>query len=92
MEKRIKAGVYKQMQKFADLTIVMILKGNMMRAKKCIDIAEILLLKGNDQTKNAIINVYLYSVSTVLELHHYNVQKLLSRNLRAEYIRQTNTF
>ena len=92
MKKRIKAGIYKQMQKFADLTITMVLQGNMIRAKKCINAAENLLVNGNDQTKNAISNVYLYSVSSVLELHHYNLQKMFPSNLRAEYIKQTNTF
>ena len=92
MKKYNEAGVYKQVQRFADLTIAMILKGNMERAKKCIGVAEMLLIKGNYQTKNAILNVYLFSVSSILELHHYKLEKLFSDNLRIEYIKQTNTF
>jgi len=92
MKKHIKSGVYKQMQKFADLTITMVLKGNMTRAKKCLDAADSLLVNGNYQTRNAISNVYLYSVSAVLELHHYNLQQLFPRHLQAEYVRQINAF
>ena len=80
------------MQKFADLTQTMIVRGNISRAKKCFAIAENLFLNGNRETKTAISNVYLYSVSGMLELKHFNTEKLLPNNLKKEYIKQINAF
>ena len=80
------------MQKFADLTQTMILKGNISRVKKCFSIAENLFINGNKETKTAISNVYLYSVSGMLELKHFNTEKLLPCNLKKEYIKQINAF
>lgn len=80
------------MQKFADLTQTMILRGNISRAKKCLSIAENLFINGNKETKTAISNVYLYSVSGILELKHFNTETLLPNALRREYIKQINAF
>lgn len=80
------------MQKFADLTQTMIARGNISRAKKCFMIAENLFINGNKETKNAISNVYLYSVSGMLELKHFNTEKLLPSALKREYIKQINAF
>ncbi|WP_159476235.1 hypothetical protein [Dyadobacter sp. 3J3] len=92
MKRKISRGIYKQMQKFADLTQIMILKGNMARAKKCFSIAENLFINGNKETKTAISNVYLYSVSGMMELKHLNTEKLLPNTLKREYIKQINAF
>lgn len=80
------------MQKFADLTQTMIARGNISRAKKCFAIAENLFINGNKETKTAISNVYLYSVSGMLELKHFNTKKLLPNSLKREYIKQINAF
>lgn len=80
------------MQKFADLTQTMLLRGNISRAKKCFAIAENLFINGNKETRTAISNVYLYSVSGILELQHFNTEKLLPYTLKKEYIKQINAF
>ncbi|MBE9462258.1 hypothetical protein ACFP1I_13545 [Dyadobacter subterraneus] len=92
MKRKITRGIYKQMQKFADLTQTMISRGNISRAKKCFAIAENLFIHGNKETKTAISNVYLYSVSGMLELKHFNTENLLPNNLKKEYIKQINAF
>jgi len=92
MRKKVTKGIYKQIQKFADLTRTMIVRGDMPRVKRCFDIAENLFVNGNRQTKNAISNVYLYSVSGTLELNHINTEKLFPSALKAEYIKQINAF
>ena len=85
-------NVYNQMQRMADLTITMVLSGKMARAKKFLDTAEKLFLKGNFQTRNAVSNVFVYKLSTVLELHHGNLRALLPGSLHKEYVKQINAF
>lgn len=85
-------SVYNQMQRMAELTVMMVLSGKLIRAKKFLDAAEKLFLSGDYQSRNAVSNVYLYDVSTLLELHHYNVQSLLPVSLQREYIKQVNAF
>lgn len=92
MKKKIAKGIYKQMQKFADLTQTMIARGDISRAKKCLAIAENLFMNGNREQKNAISNVYLYSVSALLELKHFNTEQLLPGALKKEYLKQINAF
>ena len=90
MRRKVKQGIYKQMQKFADLTRTMITTGKLDRAKKCFSIVESLYITGNAQTKSAISNVYIYSVSGVLEINHLNIEKLFPYTLKKEYIKQIN--
>ncbi len=90
MKRKISRGIYKQMQKFADLTQTMIVRGNISRAKKCFAVAENLFINGNKETQRAISNVYLYSVSGMLELKHFNTEKILPNALKKEYIKQIN--
>lgn len=92
MKRKISRGIYKQMQKFADLTQAMIVRGNISRAKKCFAIAENLFINGNKETQTAISNVYLYSVSGMLELKHFNTEQVLPNALKREYIKQINAF
>lgn len=70
-------GVYNKMQRMAELTVTMVLSGKLIRAKRILDAAEKIFLNGNYQCQNTVSNVYLYDVSTVLELNKYNVQVLL---------------
>ena len=84
-------NIYAKAQKFADLTTALIIKGNIIRAKKCLAVAEKLLLNGTAETKSAISNVYVFSVSTFMEVHHCSIANLFPATLRAEYIKQVNT-
>lgn len=82
--------IYKQTERFADITKKAIISGNISRAKKLLNIAENLLETGSTETKNVISNVYVYSVSTFLELRHCSISNLFPKALRAEYIKQIN--
>lgn len=92
MKNRSNNSVYDQMRRMAELTIAMVLAGKLQRAKKFINAAEKLFLSGNYQSRTAVSNVYLYDVTTILELHHYNVQTLLPQSLQKEYTKQSNAF
>lgn len=82
--------VYAKAQKFADITTALIIKGNIRRAKKCLDIAELLFTTGSSETRNAIGNIYVHSVSTFMEMHHCTIAKLFPDTLHAEYVKHVN--
>jgi len=90
MKNNVKTVAAKAAQ-FAEITKNCIRLGNILRAKKCLDIAELLFSTGSNETKNAIGNVYVYSVSTFMELKHCTVSKLFPPSLKQEYISQINT-
>ncbi|WP_221393644.1 hypothetical protein [Dyadobacter sp. NIV53] len=92
MKKGNNDSVYNQMQRMAELTVTMVLAGKMVRAKRLLESAEKLFLNGDYRSRNAVSNVYVYDVSTLLELHHYNVHTLLPIGLQKEYIKQINAF
>lgn len=82
---------YKQAQRFADVTKVLIARGNMQRAKQCLQIAEDLFNNGTSEIKNVISNVYLFSVSSFIETHHCSIKNLLPNFLQREYYKQVNS-
>ncbi|MEO8235733.1 MAG: hypothetical protein ABI549_09995 [Flavobacterium sp.] len=84
--------IYKQAERLAEITKTFIISGNIIRAKKCLAIADQLLVNGSNETKNAISNVYVFSVSTFMELRHCNIANLFPQNLKLEYNKQINTF
>lgn len=83
--------VYKQAERFAEITKLAIASGNITRAKKFLSLAESMLAKGSNETKSIISNVYVYSVSSFLELRHCNISNLFPASLKAEYNKQINT-
>ena len=86
-------NVYKAIGHFSDLTKHLILKGNFGEVKHCFDLAEKMLLEGNARVRNAVENVFVYSMSSVLDLAtpvSDRIRALLNDSLRAEYIRQVN--
>ncbi|RZJ72965.1 hypothetical protein [Flavobacterium sp.] len=90
MKNRI-TTIYKQADRFAEITKAFIRTGNIARAKKCLAVAEKLFTEGNQQTKNAIANTYVFSVTTFMELRNCRIANLFPQSLRAEYVRQINT-
>jgi hypothetical protein len=84
-------NIYKQTERFAELTKNLIISGNIARAKKCFTVAEKLLENGSDETKNAITNVFVFSVSCFMEMHHYRIHHLFPKSLENEYLKQVNT-
>lgn len=75
---KTKQSIYKRMQKFADLTNKMIAEKNINRVKKAFNYAEELLLTGNNELKNAVLNVYLFSISSKLEIQDEEGRKVLN--------------
>lgn len=84
-------SIYKQAQRFADVTKQCIVTGNISRAKQCLTVASKLLENGNTEIKNAICNVYVFSVSSFLEIHHCAIRNLFPEKLLTEYHKQVNT-
>ena len=82
--------IYKQAERFAEITNKVIISGNISREKKLLSIAENLLETGSNDTKNVISNVYIYSVSSFMELRHCSISNLFPKALRTEYIKQIN--
>jgi hypothetical protein len=89
MRHHVKTVANKAVQ-FAEITKAFIRQGHIARAKKCLDIAELLFATGSNETKNAIGNIYVYSVSTFMELRNCTVAKLFPPQLKQEYISQVN--
>ena len=90
MKNQVKS-VYKQAERFAEITKKAIISGNIVRAKKCLALAEHLFITGSAETKNVISNVYVFSVSSFMEMRHCSISHLFLQFLKAEYIKQINT-
>jgi hypothetical protein len=82
--------IYKQAERFAEITKKAIITGNINRAKKCLLVAEQLFKTGSNETKIAITNVYVLSLSSFMELHHCSISNLFPNTLKEEYIKQIN--
>lgn len=89
MKNHVKTAATKAAQ-FAEITKNFIKSGHILRAKRCLDMAELLFTTGSNETKNAIGNVYVNSVSTFMEIHNCTVSKLFPPTLKREYIAQIN--
>lgn len=83
--------IYKQAERFAEITKKAIIAGNIARAKKCLAHAEMLYTTGSKETKNVISNVYVFSVSSFMELRHCSISNLFPQNLKLEYNKQINS-
>lgn len=82
--------IYSKASRFAMVTKKSIMNGNIWRAKKCLMIAERIFEEGTQETKNAISNVFLHSVSLFMEVHNCNIKNLLPKKLMNEYLNQVN--
>ena len=82
--------VYKQAERFAEITKRAIITGNIIRAKKCLAVAEQLFKTGSNETKIAITNVYVLSIAGFMEMKHCSISNLFPNTLKEEYIKQIN--
>lgn len=80
--------IYKQAERFAEITKKAIITGNIKRAKKCLAIAEQLFETGSNDTKIAITNVYVLSIATFMEVKHCSISNLFPKTLQDEYVKQ----
>lgn len=90
MKNKSNQYINSQMQRFADVTKTLIMTGNIARAKRCLEKAEDIFNNGTSEIKNAMTNVYVFSVSTFMEPHHCNIRDLFPESLRSEYRKQVN--
>lgn len=82
--------IYQQADRFAEITKKAIISGNISRAKKCLEKAEQLFETGSNETKSVISNVYVYSVSTFMEIRNCSISGFFPKTLKAEYVKQIN--
>jgi hypothetical protein len=88
-------SIYVSMQNLTDITKKNILKRNYKRVERCFGIADRLLRTGNAQVKNAVENVFVYSIGIWLDGvirkdDRERVMQLLPASLKAEYCHQIN--
>lgn len=84
------SSIYIKTERFAEITKSAIISGNLERAKKCMSVAERLFTTGNYETKNAISNVYIFSVSTFMEFRNFSISAVFPKQLKDEYLKQIN--
>lgn len=82
--------IYSKADRFAMVAKKSIMTGNISRAKKCLTIAEKIFEEGSQETKNAISNVFVYSISLFMEIHKCNIKNLFPKHLLNEYSKQVN--
>lgn len=79
-----------QIQRFAELTIKLVIHGNIQRAKRCLQTADDLFSKSNEEIKNAIVRVYVFSVSGFIKMHRCSIKNLFPQLLQNEYNKHVN--
>ena len=84
-------SLYKTIAGFASYTKELIRQGNLPLVKDCFTTAEYLLDEGTANVKSAIENLYVYSVTSFLDLTgavSKQIKELLPVHIRAEYKKQ----
>ena len=87
-------NIYTTVQCFAHFTRSLIGAGNLQTAKLCLNLAEELVQKGNNTVKNAIENVFLYTLSPLLDKGDAcsaSLKSMMGGELMKEYQRQLAT-
>lgn len=79
---------YKKAERFAEVTKKALIAGNVIRAKKCLNIAEKLFISGSAETKEIIANVYLESITSFLKVKNCNISNLFPEVLKVAYSKQ----
>lgn len=78
------------MHRFANVTKTCIITGNIIRAKKCLSVAETLWKNGTNAVKLAVANVFIFSLTSFMEVHHCNIKQLFPVELFSEYYNQVS--
>jgi hypothetical protein len=84
-------NIYTTVKCFAEYTKQLINKGNLSEVKHCFNVAEKMLTSGNKVVKNAIENVYIFSISSILDFASplsNKIKGMMNRRLLSEYKRQ----
>jgi hypothetical protein len=90
---KVSAGgnIYNVLLSFANYTKNCANVGNTKKLSSCFKVAEKLLNKGNNIVKSAMENVYVFSVSSLLEIVspiQEQVKKMFPENLKIAYTKQ----
>lgn len=84
-------SLYKTISSFASYTKELIRQGNLPLVKDCFATAEYLLEEGTSNVKSAIENLYVFSVTSFLDLTgsvSKQVKELLPARIQSEYKKQ----
>jgi hypothetical protein len=81
-------SIYKQVERFEEINFKVIFSGNIIRAKKLLNIAEFFWEPGNNETKRISTNSNVYSFSPLMKLGHYSISNPFSKVINAEYNKQ----
>jgi hypothetical protein len=94
IEQSVECNLIKIIDGFARYTIDLIKKGNLSAIKNCFGAAEQMLTDGSSEVRNAIENVYMFSISIFFDMAHAvsnQVKELLPAQLMEEYHKQIYT-
>jgi hypothetical protein len=90
MEIESNRNIYIEMQSIANITKALLSEGNTDRAKRYMLLVEELFINGSTEVKNGVTNVFLFSVTSFMELSQLNIRTLLPKQLEIEYDHQIN--
>jgi len=91
IEQSSECNINKIIDRFAGYTIDLIKKGNLPAIKNCFSAADQMLADGSNEVKQAIENVYVFSISIFFDMAHAvskQVKELLPEHLMEEYHKQ----
>jgi hypothetical protein len=77
-------------QRLTDLTRESLMVSDHKKAKQYIDITENMYKTGDKRTKHQIATIFIFSVSSFLEIRGLNVREIFPEALCAEYYNQVN--
>jgi hypothetical protein len=86
------SNAYNSLEYLAKFTRECAVTGNMVKLKDCFWVAETLLSKGNSFVKSAVENVYVFSISSLIEITspiQNQITKMLTSNLKISWQKQT---
>lgn len=81
-------GFYNIIHRFTEFTKNLIKRGNIPMVQQCFIKAELLINDGNQTVKNSIENIYVYSISTLLDMPdniYKQVKDILPDTLNEKY-------
>jgi hypothetical protein len=81
----------KYLQKLANITKLCVVENQMDKAKRYLQIAEGIYNEGDAYTRSMIASVYVFSVSTFLEIRDMNIREMFPASLWSEYYQQVNS-
>lgn len=91
IEPSVESNINNLIDRFAGYTIDLIKKGNLPAIKNCFSAADQMLAEGSSEVKQAIENVYVFSISIFFDMAHAvskQVKELLPEHLMKEYHKQ----